>query len=273
MNPVAARRLANRHSAYYLFSHTPLLLRITSSELAGRYAGSVFGLAWALLMPLLVLSLYAVTYTMILNVRVPDLATPLQYTLFIFAGMVPFLSTAEALAQGVSSVAGNRSVLTNTVFPIDLAPVKAVLKSQVVMVVGMASLVAILCLTAHVRATVVLLPLVWLLHLLALTGVLWFLSLLNVVLRDLQIIVGLLTMVLMVVSPIAYAPANVPANIRFLLYFNPFAWYVVVYQKVLILGDWPSVVDWVRLLACSAILFGLGGYFFKCMKKAITDHV
>lgn len=272
MNTVTIRRLANRHSAFYLFSHAALLFRITSTELASRYAGSVLGLAWALLVPLFILSLYAVTYTMILRVQVLDL-TPLQYTLFIFAGLVPFLSTAEALGLGIGSVSGNRSLLTNTVFPIDLAPVKAVLLSQVVMVVGMTALVIGLSVTGQVHATLILLPIVWLLHVLALTGVVWFLSLLSVVLRDLQMILALVTMTLMIASPIAYAPDNVPEQLRFLLLCNPFAWYVVVYQKVLIFGVWPSVLDWAALVSCSALLFGVGGYFFACMKKAITDHV
>ena len=81
------------------------------------------------------LTLYAITYNMILRVQVQGLTT-FQYTMFIFAGLVPFLSTAEALGHGVNSVAGNRTLLTNTVFPIDLAPVKSVLLSQVVMTVG-----------------------------------------------------------------------------------------------------------------------------------------
>ena len=45
--------------------------------------------------------------------------------------------SAEALSNGVTSVLTNKSVLNNTVFPIDLAPVKAVLTAQATMVVGM----------------------------------------------------------------------------------------------------------------------------------------
>ena len=60
-----------------------------------------------------------------------------EYVIFIFSGLVPYLMTAEALVTGVTSVIANKSVLNNTVFPIDLAPVKAVLTSQATMLVGM----------------------------------------------------------------------------------------------------------------------------------------
>lgn len=232
----------------------------------------MLGVAWALLVPLLILTLYTLTYTMILRVQVQDLS-PFRYTLFIFAGLVPFLSTAEALTQGVGSVVANRSLLTNTVFPIDLAPVKAVLMSQVVMAVGMAVLVIGVCVTGEARETLVLLPVVWALQVLAVTGVVWFVSLLNVVLRDLQMLVAILTMTLMIASPIAYGPEQVPAGLRFLIYLNPFAWFVMAYQKIIVFGQWLSWTEWLALVGYTALFFGAGGYFFSRMKKAIIDHV
>ena len=58
----------------------------------------------------------------------------------------------------------NKSVLNNTVFPIDLAPVKPVLATQAVMVTGMAVVVVGAVLTGNVHATIVLLPVIWLLN-------------------------------------------------------------------------------------------------------------
>jgi lipopolysaccharide transport system permease protein len=272
LNTITLRRLAEWHSGFYLFSHGKLLGRITRTELTARYAGSVLGLAWALLVPLFVLCLYAVTYTLILRVQVQDL-TSVQYTLFIFAGLVPFLSTAEALAQGVNSVVGNRTLLTNTVFPIDLAPVKAVLLGQVVMAVGMTVLLLGLGVTGNLHATVVLLPAVWILQVFALTGIVWILSLLNVVLRDIQALLGLMVMMLMIVSPIAYGKGNVPESLQFLLMLNPFAWFVMAYQQILVYGEWPTLTHWLGLVGWSALMFLGGGYFFSRMKKAMIDYV
>ena len=94
------RRYAVRHSAVYLVTHAPLLGRITRTELAARYAGTLLGPAWAVLGPLLLLGLYAATYAMILKVRVGGLE-PAQYVLFIFAGLVPFLDLLVGLAATV----------------------------------------------------------------------------------------------------------------------------------------------------------------------------
>ena len=59
-----------------------------------------------------------------------------QYVALIFCGLIPFLGFSEALSAGVGSVTQNANLLKNTLFPIDLVPVKAVLVSQCTQVVG-----------------------------------------------------------------------------------------------------------------------------------------
>src|SRR5262245_8501662 len=165
--PMTTRAVS--HSGRYLLTHRRILLRVTRNELVSRYAGSVLGVGWALLTPLAIISIYAVVYLVIFRVQAPGL-TPGQYVVFIFAGLVPFLMTSEALGSGVGSVITNKAVLSNTVFPIDLAPPKAVLLSQVQMVVGMTAILLVTPFVAPVSWTISLLPVVWILHVMALTG-------------------------------------------------------------------------------------------------------
>ena len=116
--------VVREHSASYLRSHFALLWRVARTEIRGRYAGSLLGAGWAFLTPLLTLVIYALVYSVIFKIRVPGLSTG-QYVVYIFAGLVPYLMTSEAIAAGVASVVSSKSVWTNTVFPVDLAPAKA----------------------------------------------------------------------------------------------------------------------------------------------------
>ena len=267
------RRYAAGHSAVYLVTHAGLLGRITRTELAARYAGTLLGPAWAVLGPLLLLGLYATTYSMILKVRVGDLG-PTQYVLFIFAGLVPFLATSEALHQGVSSVVANRALLSNTVFPIDLAPVKAVLLAQVPMAVGMVMVLAGKALfDGGVPGTAALLPVVWALHAVTLLGLCWCLALFNVVLRDLQMLMAATLLALLIISPIAYTRDMVPAGLTFVVVLNPFAYFVQAYQQVLVLGQVPPATTWAVMAGVALVAFGFGGRLFAVMKKVMVDHV
>jgi lipopolysaccharide transport system permease protein len=237
-----------------------------------RYAGSVFGASWAALTPLLFLVVYAGVYLVIFKVQVPGLSS-VQYVLLIFTGLVPFLMTSEAISSGVGAVVANKSVLSNTVFPIDLAPAKSVLLSQAPMVIGYVVIILALIFTGAISWTVLLLPLVWGLHVVGLIGVTWMLSLINLVFRDLQNMIGILMMVLMIISPIAYTPEMVPPILKVLLFLNPFAYYVTAYQDVVIFGRLPTWWHMTILLGLSVGSFIVGGYFFNRAKQVLIDYV
>ena len=108
---------------------------------------------------------------------------------------------------------------------------------------------------------------------LALIGVSWVLSLVNVVLRDLQNLITLLLVLLMIASPIAYTPAMVPASLHWVLLVNPLAYYVVTYQRLLVLGELPDPITAILLVVVSIGLFLLGGYFFARTKSVMIDYV
>jgi lipopolysaccharide transport system permease protein len=260
------------HSAMYIRSHWRLLWRISISELRSRYAGFLLGPGWAVIFPILMISIYSVVYLVIFRVRVPTMS-PFQYVLFIFSGLVPFLMTSEALSTGVGSIVVNKDVLNNTVFPIDLVPVKAVLMSQLTMIVGMMVILAGSALLHVISWTALLLPIIWLLHIMALIGVVWIISLINLLIRDIQNLVSLAIMVLMMASPIAYTSEMVPPSLKALILINPLAYFVLAYQHVLVLGSPPA---WWNCLAIIVLAFGLffvGGYFFSQAKRVMVDYV
>ena len=200
-------------SARHVVSHAHLLWRITRNEISARYAGSFLGAAWVFIAPMLILGVYGLVYLSIFRFQ-PEGLTSEEYVLYIFSGLVPYLVTAEALAMSIGSVSANKSILTNTVFPIDLVPVKAVLMSMATMIVGLLIIIVGAIATGNLHWTIVLLPVVVLLQIMALIGMAWIVSLLNVVFRDLQNLIAAVLMILLIASPIAYTPAMVPANLR-----------------------------------------------------------
>ena len=264
--------MMNKNSYSYLLSHHRLLWRISINELRGRYAGALLGKAWIVLAPLLILGVYAIIYTLIFEVRPTDIGR-LQYVLHLFAGMIPFLMMNESLANGVVSVVSNKAVLNNTVFPIDLAPPKAVLMAQGTIVAGFISIFTIEAITFTVPWTFIFFPVIWGLSLLALSGLAWILSMLNIVFRDLKDLISVIMMMLFIASPIAYTPSMVPDSLKFLLLLNPFAYYVSAFQAVTVHGRLPGVFHILFLFVFSFGLFFLGSWVFSRSKRVLIDYV
>jgi homopolymeric O-antigen transport system permease protein len=269
----AARRRPRQvaHSGRFLLSHAPLLARVTRSDLTARYVGSLLGIGWTVVTPALFLSIYAVLYLFVYDAPVEGLSNA-QFVVYLTAGIVPYLVTAEAIGSGVSAVVANRSVLTNVVFPIDLLPPKAVLMAQPTMAVGMAMTVLGALATGLASWYLLLIPVVWAFQVLALLGVTWILSLVNIVLRDLTHLIGILLILLLIASPIAYSTDKVPDGLRFILALNPLAYFILAYHA-LVLGELPSPLTSAGVVVFSLVVFGLGGWFFARMKAALIDYV
>jgi lipopolysaccharide transport system permease protein len=249
-----------------------LLFRSALVEWRSRYAGSMLGLAWAVAAPLLLMGLYAAVYLFIFQVRVPSL-TATGYVIYVLAGLVPYMMTAEAIAVGAGSVLANRDVILNTVFPIELSPVKAVLISQPPMLVGITVVVMSSLVAGLGGRWLLALPVVWVLHVATLLGVVWILSLLNLVVRDIQHVIGFVMMALLIASPFAYTPDMVPDRLRTLLYLNPLAHYVICYQHLLVLNSPPPLASAAIVAVVSLVSSITGSWFFTRMKASLLDYV
>ena len=117
-----------------------------------------------------------------------------------------------------------------------------------------------------------LIPVIWFFQVLGLLGVAWFLSLINIVLRDLTQLVGILLILLLIASPIAYTTDRVPPSLKFILLLNPLAYYILAYHAV-VGGEFPSALTCVGVVVFSLGSFAFGGWFFSKMKAALIDYV
>jgi lipopolysaccharide transport system permease protein len=254
-----------------LYRYRHILYATTVVDIRSRYIGTVFGLTWAVVYPFLFLGLYAVVYGIILNVRLAH-STSFEYTLVMFAGLIPFIGFSEALSLSVSSVSANKPLIKNTLFPIELVPVKAVLASSPSMIVGLCGLLIMLWASGSFHATQVLIVPLLLLQLAFSIGIGWLLSALNVIFRDIAQAIGIVVLFLMIASPIGYTTDMIPPRLLLLAWVNPLFYIIELYREVLIYGT-LSAVYWLVLAGLAAISFALGYQVFRRLKPVFAEYV
>jgi lipopolysaccharide transport system permease protein len=202
-------------------------------ELQKRYAGSLLGPAWALLYPVVFLSVYVFMWVVVLRVRLPE-AGRLDYAVFVLAGLVPYLFFVESLSASVVSIRQNLHLVKGVMLPVELIPTRAVIVAGAGHLVGVA-LVIMLSVWAHtLSAKVVLLPLVMALTTMALFGLAWVVAPLGLLIPDATYLVNLVTTIFMFVTPIAFTPEMVPARFRAVVWLNPLTYMIQAYRAVLI---------------------------------------
>jgi lipopolysaccharide transport system permease protein len=201
-------------------------------ELQKRYAGSLLGPAWALLYPLVFLSVYVFMWVMVLRVRLPD-AGRLDYAVFVLAGLVPYLFFVESLSASVLSIRQNLHLVKGVMLPVELIPTRAVIVAGAGHLVGVALLI-VLSMWAHtLSAKVVLLPPVMALTTVGLFGLAWVVAPLGLLVPDATYLVNLVTTLFMFVTPIAFTPEMVPARFRAVVWLNPLTYMIQAYRSVL----------------------------------------
>lgn len=250
--------------------HRSILARTTWVEIKSTYAGSVLGVIWVIVGPLLMLSVYALTYAVIFKVRVPTMTTA-EYVLYVFCGIVPFLAFAQSLSAGTLSLSSNRAVMLNTVFPAEMIPLRSVLVGSASMVTGTAILLVGDVTLSEPSWTFALIPAVMLVQLLFTTGVCWLLSLAALLVRDLAQLIYFITMMLLILTPIAYTPDMVPDAMKGLMLFNPLYYFVISFQYLIILDRLPPPDVFAVGCAFSLTIFALGYSTFHRSKQVFYD--
>ena len=252
--------------------HRRILLSTTISEIQKKYAGSLLGILWAFLYPVLFLVVYATVYAVVFKVSYNELSTG-EYIAIIFCGLIPFLGFSESIQAGVGSVTANAGLIKNTMFPIELVPVRTVFTAQMTHMSGTVILIIMIIFIGRTSPTVLMCIPIWVLQVMFEIGLVWILSSINVLVRDLQNIVSVVMIMLMMLSPIAYPMDSIPEMYGRFLKANPLFYFIVANQNVLMYGTNPPKEIWLPMILLGIGFFIVGYQFFIRMKRVFVDNV
>lgn len=288
-----------------------LIQRLATREIETRYRGSILGLTWSLIVPLLLLAVYTFVFSVIFGLRwdVPVEGRGV-FAIVLFTGLILFNVFAECVNRAPGLMIERVAYIKKVVFPLEIIAWVTLLValfnaavSSVALLVGYLVFVGIPPLTA-IAAPFALLPLI-----LLTLGLTWFLSSVGVYLRDFQQFVPVLVMIVMYLNPVFYplevllnrvgkvpppvpaaeAPADTAAGIEHavvpepptpsrlarivhIVYkLSPFAVAIEEARGALFKGVWPS---WRALLFHTGLAWGvawLGFMWFNKTRKGFAD--
>ncbi len=249
-----------------------ILLNTSLQEIRKKYAGSVLGMAWVVVYPLLFLGVYTLVYAFVFNVSFPGMSM-LEYIFLIFSGLLLYLGFNESVMAATQSVVANSALIKNTMFPIELVPVRAVLCGQTTQASGILILIVGLVIIGKASPLMLMIAVVWILEIMMELGISWILSSLNVIVRDTQSIISIIMLMLMMASPIAYPISMIPEGLKPFVMINPIFCFIISSQQILIEGRMPETYALWGMFAWGVIPFLLGYWFFIKLKGVFIDNV
>jgi len=255
-----------------VWENRQLLMQLVRREIVGRYKGSVIGLSWSFLHPLLLLVVYTFVFGVVFQARWKSSATQEDFALNLFAGLIVFGMFAECVNRAPNLILENISYVKKVVFPLEILSPSALMAALFHAMVSLLILVLFFILVHGApHWTVLWLPVVWLPFVLLVLGLSWFLSALGVYLRDIAQVLGVVVTATMFLAPIFYPVSALPAVVRSWIFLNPLTVIIEQTRNVMLLGVAPDWQAWGVYMLVSMTVFWLGFLWFSKTRKGFAD--
>ncbi|MDO9215258.1 MAG: ABC transporter permease [Methylococcales bacterium] len=276
MNPHATQPISPVALLRSVIRNRQLISQMAKREVVGRYKGSVMGLLWSFLNPILMLVVYTFFFSVIFKARwgvidgVEESKT--QFAVVLFVGIIVHGLFAEVLNRAPTLITSNVNYVKKVIFPLEILPLISLCAALFHSLVSlMVLLTAFVIFNHYLHWTVILAPLVFLPLIIISLGFAWMLASLGVFLRDVGQSIGLLTTVLMFISPVFFPITAMPEEYRPIIMANPLTFIIEQAREVLIWGHTP---DWLgigiyTLVAC--VIAWLGFIWFQKTRKGFAD--
>ncbi|ARU06963.1 sugar ABC transporter permease [Comamonas serinivorans] len=273
MNPHARLPWSPLAMGRSLWHHRELIARMARRDVAARYRGTVGGLLWAVITPIVMLAVYTFVFSVVFQAKWGTLEqSRTQFALILYAGLLMHGLLAEVLNGAPGLIPAHGNYVKKVVFPLEVLPVVSLCTALFQWCIGLVVLlVACALLNGGIPATAPLIVLVVVPLLLMVLALGWLASALGVYLRDLGQVMVVITTILLFMSPVFFPLTAIPQEYRLFMQANPLTFIIEQGRAVLIWGQAP---DWAGLLAYTGValvLAWLGFAGFQATRKGFAD--
>jgi len=275
MNPHASQPTSLIALARSLWRNRQLIVQMTRREVAGRYKGSALGLAWSFFNPVFMLVVYTFVFSEIFKSRWGGAGgdeSKTQFAVILFVGMIVMGLFTEVLNRAPGLIISNVNYVKKVVFPIEILPVIAMGAALFHSLISLGVLLTAFALfNGYLHWTVIFAPLVLLPLVILTLGIGWMLASLGVFLRDVGQTIGLITTVLMFLTPIFYPVTAVPERFRPFIMANPLTFIIEQAREVLIWGHLPNWIGLGIYTLVATVIAWAGFAWFQKTRKGFAD--
>ncbi|BEO03290.1 ABC transporter permease [Serratia marcescens] len=257
------------------FRNKRLIYTLTKREVISRYRGSVFGLLWSFFTPILMLVVYTFVFSVVFQAKWSEGQTSKSaFALVLFSGLIIFNLFSECVNRAPTTILANSNYVKKVIFPLEILPWVNMGAALFHFFISCSVWLVFYIFEVGIpHATILLLPFILLPLVLMVMGLSWILSSLGVYLRDVGQLVGIITMVLMFLSPIFFPISALPAEIKPLLSLNPLAVFIEQARDVMYWGRIPDFYSWVKALVSGSLIAWFGFFWFQRTRKGFADVI
>ena len=276
---------ARQHSPYNpavavyadLFRYRELFASLFQRDLRAKYKGSALGLVWTLALPLTLMLVYLVVFSVMWKASATDVD---HYWLFLLCGLPPWVFFSSSLQSSARSLVENAGLIRKVRFPRQLVPL-SIVATQLVAFVVMTAIVFVLSLIVlpEARSTAWLSIPIAAVIVLFVSGLSLAVASGNAIYRDIEFVVTALLLPLFFLTPILYSVDKLPGAhghpwlVDLIQWGNPLTPVIECFRAPLFQGEVPSTANLVYLVVETVVALVLGAWIFSSVDDRIAAEV
>lgn len=254
-----------------LLRYRELLYFFAWRDILVRYRQAFFGVAWAIVRPVLTMLIFALIFG-----RIADLDSKgVNYGLFVLAGMIPWQLFANCITDTCNSLVNNAHLITKIYFPRMIIPTSYLIVHMVDLVINLVFLAILMIFTQPTTFfPLLLLPVFVAMLIFLCLGVSLWLSALTVEYRDFRIIVPFILQFGMFLSPVGYGTFIIPEKFQWLYFFNPLVGIIDGFRWCIFNITYPLMPFSIAIsFAMTTVTLLTGFFYFRRTEKTFADHI
>lgn len=238
-----------------LYRYRELLKNLVLKDLKLKYRGSVLGLLWSLVNPLLMVAVYTFAFRVVMTIHEEG------FVFYLMVGLLAWTFFTNAVLGGAGAIVDNGSLVKSVFFPRAILPVASVLFNFAQYLISAVVFLPLLLLLFRVplAAPMLLYPVFLFLQLLFTIGLALLLATATSFFRDVRHFLEVGLAALFWLTPVVYHVDQIPESLRPLILLSPMSPFVAAYQTIFYYGEWPSASLWMLTVGYTvvAVLAGM----------------
>lgn len=256
-----------------IWDYRQMIISLVRKDLRGRYKGSVLGFLWTFINPLFQLLVYTMVFSFILKSNVD------RYYLFLFVALIPWIFFSAAITGGSTSVLSQKDLVKKIYFPREVLPISYVTSCFV----NMLFCFVVVFIVVFISGTkldvfgLLCLPIVMIVEYVLALGIAMITSAITVYFRDLEHILGIISMAWMYLTPVVYSQdliENINPTLKFIfLHVNPMTSVINAYRSILYYGSRPDLSTLGEAIILGVLFLVVGLLIFNKLKKHFAEEL
>jgi ABC-type polysaccharide/polyol phosphate export permease len=238
-----------------------------------RFAGTGAGVLWNVLQPLASILLYAIVFTQLMKAYMPSKG-PFGFTLYLCAGMLPWIAFSECLSRGTNALTANAQFLKKLAVPEYLFIAESAVSSAIGLAISFSLLLIFALVTGNpptihwLALPVPLFCFMWLGYALSVLC-----GSLRVFFPDIAHVLPVALQIAMWTAPIVYAPEIVPAALSSAARFHPIVPALTAMRDLFLWARWPAPESWIGMFAWPIAISIFAHAVLKKLRPEIRDAI